>query len=119
MGSIDDSIAAMPEPDRSSVQRVISIAQRLVPEAEQGISYGVPALILQGMPLIAVVPAAKHISVFPFSSAVVDAVADRLEGYSLSRGTVRFTAARPLPDDVVEDVVRLRRAQILEKASKS
>lgn len=118
MGSIDDSLAAMPEPQRSAVQRVISIARRLVPDAEQGISYGVPALILREMPLIAIVPAAKHISVFPFSSAVVDGVAERLDGYSLSRGTIRFIPSHPLPEDVVEDVVRLRLAQILEKTGK-
>jgi len=58
------------------------------------------------------VAAAKHLSVFPFSPAVIDAVASRLEGYSLSKGTIRFTPDHPLPDDVLEDIVRLRRAEI-------
>lgn len=46
--------------------------------------------------------------------AVVDAVAGRLEGYSLSKGTIRFTPKHPLPDVVLEDIVRLRRAEILK-----
>jgi uncharacterized protein YdhG (YjbR/CyaY superfamily) len=43
---------------------------------------------------------------------VVDAVAPKLGGYSLSKGTVRFTPDSPVPDDVVADMVRLRMAEI-------
>ncbi|MDR7161868.1 uncharacterized protein YdhG (YjbR/CyaY superfamily) [Arthrobacter sp. BE255] len=112
MGAVDDSLADLPELERGSLQRVISIARTIVPEAEEGMSYGMPALKLDGKPLIGVVAAAKHLSVFPFSPAVIDAVAGRLEGYSLSKGTIRFTPDHPLPDDVLEDIIRLRRAEI-------
>ena len=112
MGTVDDSLADLPEPERLSLQRVIAVARTLVPEAEEGMSYGMPALKLDGKPLLGVVAAAKHLSVFPFSPAVIDAVADRLEGYSLSKGTIRFTTDHPLPDDVLDDIVRLRRAEI-------
>ena len=112
MGDVDDSLAAMAEPERGCLQRVIAAARRIVPDAEEGRSYGMPALKLDGKPLIGVVAAAKHLSIFPFSPEVVDAVASRLEGFSLSKGTVRFTPDHPVPDDVVEDMVRLRRAEI-------
>ena len=112
MGTVDDSLAEVPEPERGSLQRVIDIARTLVPDVEEGMSYGMPALKLDGKPLIGVVAAAKHLSVFPFSPAVIDAVAHRLEGYSLSKGTIRFTPDHPLPDDVLEDIIRLRRAEI-------
>lgn len=115
MGSVDDSLAALPEPDRGCLQRVIDIARATVPEAVEGMSYGMPALKFEGKPLIGVVAAAKHLSVFPFSPAVIDAVAGRLEGYSLSKGTIRFTPDHPLPDDVLEEIVRLRRAEILKQ----
>lgn len=113
MGAVDDSLAALPETERGCLQHVIDIARTLVPEAEEGMSYGMPALKLGGKPLLGVVMAAKHLSVFPFSPAVIDAVAGRLEGYSLSKGTIRFTASHQLPDDVLADIVRLRRAEIL------
>ena len=112
MGAVDNSLADLPEPERGSLQHVIDIARTLVPDAEEGMSYGMPALKLDGKPLIGVVAAAKHLSVFPFSPAVIDAVAGRLEGYSLSKGTIRFTPDHPLPDDVLEDIVRLRLAEI-------
>ena len=112
MGVVDDALAELPEADRECLQHVIDIARQLVPEATEGMSYGMPALKLDGKPLLGVVAAAKHLSVFPFSPEVVEAVAGRLAGFSLSKGTIRFTAEHPVPDDVVEDVVRLRQAEI-------
>ena len=112
MGDVDDSLAALAEPARGCLQRVIAAARRIVPDAEEGRSYGMPALKLDGKPLIGVAAAAKHLSIFPFSPGVVDAVAPRLEGFSLSKGTVRFTPDHPVPDDEVEEMVRLRQAEI-------
>jgi uncharacterized protein YdhG (YjbR/CyaY superfamily) len=102
----------MSEPDRSCLERVIGIARGIAPEAVEGMSYGMPALKLDGKPLIGVVAAAKHLSIFPFSPAVVDAVAPKLGGYSLSKGTVQFTPDSPVPDDVVAEMIRLRMAEI-------
>lgn len=76
-------------------------------------SYGMAALKLDGKPLLGVVAAARHLSVIPFSPDVIDAVAGRLEGFSLSKGTIRFTPGHPLPDEIIEEIVRLRRAEIL------
>ncbi|UZX02115.1 DUF1801 domain-containing protein [Arthrobacter sp. CDRTa11] len=112
MGSVDDSLVDLPPSERACLQHVIEVARAEAPEAVDGVSYGMPALKLDGKPLLGVVAAAKHLSVFPFSPEVVDAVASRLEGFSLSKGTIRFTPDHPLPDDVVEELVRLRRAEI-------
>jgi uncharacterized protein YdhG (YjbR/CyaY superfamily) len=112
MGVVVDALAATDEPDRGCLQHVVEIARSVAPDATEGMSYGMPALKVDGKPLLAAVAAAKHLSIFPFSSAVVEAVAGRLEGYSLSKGTIRFSAARPVPDDVIADIVRLRLAEI-------
>jgi uncharacterized protein YdhG (YjbR/CyaY superfamily) len=63
-------------------------------------------------PLLAFLAAKHHLSIFPFSSRVVDAVRDRLAAFELSKGTIRFTAATPLPDEVVRDIVRHRIQEI-------
>ena len=112
MGVVDDALAALPEPNRGCLQHVVEIARSLAPDATEGMSYGMPALKLDGKPLVAAVAAARHLSVFPFSSAVVEAVAGRLEGYPLSKGTIRFSADHPVPDDVLADIVRMRMAEI-------
>ena len=112
MGSVDDALAAYPPQDRAALRRVVDVARRLAPDAEDGVSYGIPALRVAGKPLVGVSRAAKHLSVFPFSPAALDAVRDALEGFDVSKGTVRFTADRPVPEDVLERLVAARLAEI-------
>jgi uncharacterized protein YdhG (YjbR/CyaY superfamily) len=112
MGTIGDYLAGL-EPDQSAaLQHVVDVARRVAPEADEGTSYGMPALRLAGRPLLGITAAARHLSVFPFSPAVVDAVASDLRGHSLSKGTIRFAVDQPLPDEVIERVVTLRRAEL-------
>jgi uncharacterized protein YdhG (YjbR/CyaY superfamily) len=112
MGSVDDSLAALPAADRACLQRVIACAREVRPDAQDGVSYGLPALLLGGKPLLGVAATARHLALYPFSPAVIDAVAPALQDFARSRGTIRFTAARPLPDDVVREIVRLRSLEI-------
>jgi uncharacterized protein YdhG (YjbR/CyaY superfamily) len=74
------------------------------------------ALTYKQKPLLAFLAAKHHLSIFPFSSRVVDAVRDRLTTFELSKGTIRFTDAIPLPDDVVRDIVRGRLEEIVGPA---
>jgi uncharacterized protein YdhG (YjbR/CyaY superfamily) len=93
-------------------RRVRDLALEVVPEAEPGTSYGMAALRYRSRPLLGFRAAAHGLSIFPFSPEAVDAVRDRLVGFDLAKGTVRFTTARPLPDDAVRELVRARRAEI-------
>src|SRR5690554_2870002 len=102
MGALDEAVLQVNSPSREALQHVIDVARRLAPDAEDGVSYGMPALRVAGKPFVAVVAAAKHLSLYPFSPAAIDTVRDDLVGYSLSKGTVRFSAERPLPEDVLE-----------------
>lgn len=112
MGTIESYLEDLAPEQREALRRVVEIARRVAPEAEEGTSYGMPALRLGGRPLVGVTASAAHLSLFPFSPAVVEAVAADLDGFSLSKGTIRFTAERPLPEEVVERVVRLRRREL-------
>lgn len=113
MGVIEEALGRIGEPDRGCLLHVVELARSAAPDATEGMSYGMPALKLGGKPLFGVAAAARHLSIFPFSPAVVEAVAARLEGYSLSKGTIRFTSEHPVPDEVVKEIVRLRMAEIL------
>jgi uncharacterized protein YdhG (YjbR/CyaY superfamily) len=112
MGEIDDYLAGLEESQRGALERVRDIAQRVAPDASQGKSYGVPALRVAGKPLLGFHVSRQHLSLHPFSPAVVAAVADDLAGFSLSKGTIRITPEIPVPESVLERVVRLRLAEI-------
>ena len=112
MGPVDDYLTELDPADREAIARVYALARELVPEAEQGKGYGMPALVYRGKPLISVMRAKKHIGVYPFSPDAVSVVADQLPESDVAKGTIRFQVAEPLTDDVVRRLVAARKAQI-------
>ncbi|WP_438854664.1 iron chaperone [Agromyces sp. M3QZ16-3] len=112
MGEVTEYVAGLHEPARSTIEGVYFIAREVVPDAEEGRSYGMPALRHAGKPLLAVMEAKAHIGFYPFSPAVIDAAHDVLEGFERSKGTVRFTPEHPLPEEAVRRLVSLRRDEI-------
>ena len=112
MGEVDDYLAGLDEATGRVLGGIYARARALVPDVEQGTSYGMPALRYRGKPLVSAIETKHHLSLFPFSGKVVAAVAPDLDGYDVSKGTIRFSAEHPLPDAVVTRVVELRRAEI-------
>lgn len=112
MGTIDDYLGELDPADAAVVARVYEIARAEVPEAEQGKGYGMPALVYRGKPLLSVMRAKKHIGLYPFSPAAIDASRDLLAGIETDKGTVRFQPDAPPSDEALRGLVVARRAQI-------
>jgi uncharacterized protein YdhG (YjbR/CyaY superfamily) len=112
MGELDDYLAGLDGSARAALERVRDVAIDVLPEVTQGRSYGMAALKYQDKPLLGLLAAKGHLSLFPFSPDVVAAVSDRLPVFDLSKGTIRFTAERPVPDDVLRDIVQRRAEEI-------
>jgi uncharacterized protein YdhG (YjbR/CyaY superfamily) len=112
VSAVDDYLLELEEPARSTLQHILDLVKLIVPEAEEGRSYGMPALRYNKRPLLGFVAAKNHLSVFPFSPAVIERLHDRLDGFVVSKGTIRFSAAHPIPDDVLSAIVRARLEEI-------
>jgi uncharacterized protein YdhG (YjbR/CyaY superfamily) len=112
VSAIDDYLATLSEPERAALEHVREVVSREVPDAEESKSYGMPAFRSAGRPLIGFRAARGHLSVFPFSPEAIEAVKERLAGFDLSKGTIRFTPDQPIPDDVLVDLVRARVGEI-------
>lgn len=108
MGTMDDYLAGLEPATRAVLEHMRDIALEVVPDAEQGRSYGMPVLTVDGQAAMGLRAGKKHLSLYPFSGSVVGAVADRLDGLSVSTGTIRFTVGNPLPDDLLRVVVARR-----------
>jgi uncharacterized protein YdhG (YjbR/CyaY superfamily) len=106
--SIDAYLAALPPDQREALETLRGQIRALVPQAEEGISYGLPTFKLNGA-LVHFGAAAKHCAFYP--GAVIEAFADRLKGFETAKGTIRFQPDRPLPPDLIADIVRHRAAQ--------
>jgi uncharacterized protein YdhG (YjbR/CyaY superfamily) len=117
MSAVDDYLIGLDPSTRAVFEHIKDLVLDLAPEAEQGTSYGMAALKYKRSPLLAFLAAKQHLSIFPFSPAAVDARRDRLSGFDLSKGAIRFTVDMPPADDVVRDVVRYRMKEIDERSS--
>ncbi|MBN9224004.1 MAG: hypothetical protein ABS63_11935 [Microbacterium sp. SCN 70-27] len=112
MGTIDDYLAGLDPADAAVIAHVYEVARSVAPEAEQGLGYGMPALVYRGRSLLSVMRAKKHFGVYPFSPAAIVEIAPLLGGVDHAKGTIRFT--EPLPDDTIRALVAARKAQIEE-----
>ena len=112
MGELSDYIAGLDGPDRDALERIRARAASLVPDAVEGMSYGMPALRYRDRPLLSVRVTKTHIGYYPFSPEVIDAVHADLEGFDWAKGTIRFSREHPIPDSLLTKLVLLRRDEI-------
>lgn len=106
--SIDDYLAPLPPEQRAALETLRGQIRALAPEATEAISYGLPTFKLDGN-LVHFGAAARHCAFYP--GAVVAQFADRLDGFEIAKGTIRFQPDRPLPPELIADIVRRRIAQ--------
>lgn len=107
-----DDLAGLPDEDRAALTAVVEHVAAIAPDATEGRSYGVAAFRYRGRPLLGFAAAKTHLSLFPFSPDVLAEVASLLDGFSLSKGTVRFTADHPVPAAALTALVTRRMAEI-------
>jgi uncharacterized protein YdhG (YjbR/CyaY superfamily) len=108
--TIDDYLSRLGPDQRSALQQLRERIQAVVPEAEECISYQLPAFKLNGKFLLAFGAAANHCAFYP--GAVVEDFKAELEDYKTSKGTIRFQPAKPLPAALVRKLVKARIARI-------
>ena len=105
---VDSSLAALPAEVRATLEKLRQTIKAAVPDAVESIGYGVPAFKYKGRPLVSFGAGKNHCAFYVQSPAVMEAFATELKGYDTSKGTVRFAADQPLPDELVRKLVRAR-----------
>jgi len=110
--TVDDYLDAAPEPQQSTLRAVRAILQDVLPEAEEGLSYGVPAFMVHGTPVAGYAYFKKHCGFYPHSGSVLDQLAEELTGYEWSKGTLKYPIDQPLPKDLVRRIVEVRLGQL-------
>jgi uncharacterized protein YdhG (YjbR/CyaY superfamily) len=108
---IDAYLAALDEPKRSTLGQLRSTILEVIPEAEQGISYGVPAFRVRGRVVAGFAAFKNHLSYLPHSGSVFPELREELASYRTSSGALRFAVDTPLPRPLVEKLIKVRMAQ--------
>jgi uncharacterized protein YdhG (YjbR/CyaY superfamily) len=110
--SVDDYIDTQPEAVRGKLEQVRNAIRKAVPEAVEGIGYGMPGYKLHGKPMLYFAGFKEHYSVFAASGTFLDALKDELKGYELRKGTVHFPLDKPVPVKLITRIAKLRAAGI-------
>jgi uncharacterized protein YdhG (YjbR/CyaY superfamily) len=108
--TIDEYLASLGDNERKALDKLRRAVKAAAPEAEECISYGIPAFRLDGM-LVGFGASARHCSFFLMSGSTVEDHKELLKNYDTSKGTIRFPAARPLPQALVKKLVKARLAE--------
>ena len=108
---IDEYLRALEEPKRTTLARLRQTILEIVPEAEQGISYGVPAFKVRGKTIAGFAAFKGHLSYLPHSGSVFPQLKEELKGYTTSSGALRFAIDQPLPVPLVEKLIAVRLQQ--------
>ena len=109
---IDEYLAALDEPKRATLEELRRTILEIVPEAEQGISYGIPAFKIGGKVVAGFAAFKHHLSYFPHSGSVLPELGDDIAGYGGSKGTLQFAVDTPLPKPLVEKLIAVRLSQL-------
>jgi uncharacterized protein YdhG (YjbR/CyaY superfamily) len=109
---IDETLAALPPDQRTALQALRETIAAAAPQAEETISYGMPAFRYHGRALVSYAAFKTHCSFFPMSASMIESLHDELAGFATSKGTLQFSPEHPLPAELVERMVRERMAQI-------
>ena len=106
--TVDEYLAGTPEPARSTLKHVRAVIKSVVPkETTEVISYRIPMFKYKGM-LVGYAAFAKHCSLFPTGSGVIERFAKELKPYRTSKGTIQFLSGKPLPDALLKKIVKQR-----------
>ena len=107
---VDEYLAGVPEADRIALAHLRELIRETAPQAEEAVSYGIPLYKYRGH-LVGFGAFKKHLSLFVTRSEVFERFAGELEPFRCRGTTIHFTAADPLPDELVKAIVEVRIAE--------
>jgi uncharacterized protein YdhG (YjbR/CyaY superfamily) len=113
---IDEYLRAVDEPKRATLQALRRTILEVVPEAEQVISYRVPAFRVQGTVVAGFAAFKDHLSYLPFSGSVLGQLANELRGYTMTKSALHFRVDRPLPRTLVKKLIAVRLDEIRQSS---
>ncbi|MGZ6768006.1 MAG: iron chaperone [Nocardioidaceae bacterium] len=102
---VDAYLAGLEEPKRSTLEALRRSIRAVVPDAEEGTSYGMPAFRVGGKVVAGFAAFKNHLAYLPHSGEVLPGLGERLTGYECTKGSLHFPVDEPLPDDLVRSLV--------------
>ncbi len=116
--NVETYLALQPENVRAMLEKMRQLIKTTAPDAEEFISYGMPAYRYHGM-LLYFAGFKNHYSLFPGNASLIGDMAEELKGYKTSKGTIQFSLDKQLPVALVRKIVKIRMKENLTKKKNS
>jgi uncharacterized protein YdhG (YjbR/CyaY superfamily) len=108
---VDEYLATLDEPKRVALEALRRTILQCVPDAEECVSYGMPAYKVDGATIAGFAAFKNHLSYLPHSGSVLSQLSDTLRPYAATKSSLHFAVDQPLPVEIVELLLRTRMAQ--------
>jgi uncharacterized protein YdhG (YjbR/CyaY superfamily) len=106
--TVDEYIASRPPNVQRVLKRVRRILQNAIPNADETISYQMPAFKIHGRAVVYFAGWTEHYALYPAGSQLPAEFKDALSKYEVSKGTIRFPLTEPVPVSLIERIARFR-----------
>jgi uncharacterized protein YdhG (YjbR/CyaY superfamily) len=113
---IDEYLAALDEPKRTTLQELRQTILGIIPDAQECISYGMPAFRVEGKVIAGFAAFKGHLSYLPHSGSVLGQLSDDLAGYQSTPGSLHFPIDQPLPKALVKKLIANRLNEVRRRA---
>jgi len=112
--TIDEYIETFPDNVQRILRKLRISIRGAAPRSVEAISYGMPTFKLNGKGLVYFAAHKNHIGFYPIPSGI-EAFEKELSPYKQGKGSVQFPLDRPVPYDLVKEIVKYRVKEILGK----
>ena len=109
-------LSAQPAAHRSALRKIRATIRATAPRAVEHFSYGIPGFRLNERPLVWYAAFKQHVSLYPVTAAIKRALADAIDGYQTSTGTIRLPLDEPIPVALIRKIVKARAREALDSA---
>lgn len=112
MQTVGDYLNGCTPEQKAMFKKIKKMVHEIVPGATERVSYGIPTFEYKKKYLLYFGAFKNHMSLFPASDDMIEALGESVGKFRSAKGTLRFTHEQPIPDDVIEAIIRFRLANI-------
>ena len=105
---IDEYLASVPKAQRTALQDLRTVIKAVIPDAQEVMSYGMPAFMYEGKVVGGFSAWANHLAYYPFSGSTLGEFAGELAEFKQTRSSVHFQPDHPIPSDLVRKLIESR-----------
>jgi uncharacterized protein YdhG (YjbR/CyaY superfamily) len=115
--SVEEYLASIPQDKRTFLEEIRIAIKQIAPQAEEIISYNMPAFSYYGI-LLYYAAHRDHIGFYPGNAKLIPLLSEELKGFKTSKGTIRIPYREPFPIELIKKIAEKRAGENLEKFKK-